>query len=51
MVVAGSLLLFCGKMGAGKSTEAKKIALERNAVLISEDDWLATLYPDQIKSF
>lgn len=51
MVVAGSLLLFCCKMGAGKSTEAKKIALERNAVLISEDDWLATLYPDQIKSF
>ena len=51
MTTIGSLLLFCGKMGAGKSTEAKKIALKRNAVLISEDDWLTKLYSDQIKSF
>jgi len=38
-------------MGAGKSTKSKSVALERNAVLISEDEWLAKLYPDQIRSF
>lgn len=47
----GSLIFFCGKMGAGKSTLSKKIAVERNAVLISEDDWLESLYPRQIASF
>jgi len=38
-------------MGAGKSTKSKSVAIERNAVLISEDEWLAKLYPDQITSF
>ncbi|WP_448569975.1 AAA family ATPase [Thalassotalea ganghwensis] len=47
----GDLVLFCGKMGAGKSTNAKSVALNRNAVLISEDEWLAMLYPEQIHSF
>jgi predicted kinase len=47
----GTLIFFCGKMGAGKSTESKQLALDRNAVLISEDAWLASLYPDQIESF
>jgi adenylate kinase family enzyme len=47
----GALIFFCGKMGAGKSTKSKQVALDRNAVLISEDEWLAALYPDQIASF
>lgn len=47
----GTLILFTGKMGAGKSTKAEKIAQERNAVLISEDAWLAALYPNQITAF
>ena len=47
----GTLIFFCGKMGAGKSTKSKQLALDRNAVLISEDAWLASLYPDQIESF
>ena len=47
----GVLIFFCGKMGAGKSTESKKVATERNAVLISEDEWLSELYPNQITSF
>lgn len=38
-------------MGAGKTTKSKQVVVERNAVLVSEDDWLATLYPHQIKSF
>ncbi len=46
----GTLVFFCGKMGAGKSTLARKVSRERNAVLLSEDEWLAALYPDQIKS-
>ena len=47
----GTLILFSGKMGAGKSTESKRVSQERNAVLISEDEWLSKLYPDQITSF
>lgn len=35
-------------MGAGKSTKAREIATEQNAVLLSEDEWLAALYPNQI---
>lgn len=31
----GTLTYFCGKMGAGKLTESKKVSVERNAVLIS----------------
>lgn len=38
-------------MGAGKSTISGVVAAERNAVLISEDEWLSTLYPEQILSF
>ncbi|NMR27509.1 ATP-binding protein [Pseudoalteromonas sp. NEC-BIFX-2020_015] len=51
MTTIGSLLLFCGKMGAGKSTVAKRVADARNAVLLSEDEWLNALYPEQIKVF
>lgn len=35
-------------MAAGKSTLAKKLSRDANALLLSEDDLLATLYPDQI---
>lgn len=51
MIITGALIFFCGKMGAGKSTKSKKFALENNAVLISEDEWLSILYPQQIESF
>jgi len=47
----GTLTFFCGKMGAGKSIKSKVLAAENNAVLISEDDWLSTLYPNQIHTF
>ena len=47
----GTLIFFCGKMGAGKSTQSKKIACDRNAVLVSEDEWLESLYPGQISTF
>jgi predicted kinase len=44
------LIFFCGKMGAGKSTLAQAIAQERGALLLSEDEWLAQLYPQQVAS-
>lgn len=50
-MASGTLIFFCGKMGAGKSTRSKQIAAERNAVLFSEDDWLASLYPGKIATF
>ena len=34
----GVLIFFCAKMGAGKSTKSKELALENNAVLLSEDE-------------
>ena len=46
----GTLIFFCGKMGAGKSTLAKRLAEEKGAVLISEDDLLSKLYAEKIKS-
>lgn len=45
------LVLLCGKMGAGKSTKSSELVKERNAVLLSEDEWLESLYPCQIRSF
>jgi len=50
-VQIGTLILFSGKMGAGKSTISKQVSQERNAVLISEDEWLSILYPNQITTF
>jgi len=51
MKTKGSLIFFCAKMGAGKSIKSKLLAEEENAVLISEDEWLSLLYPNQITSF
>jgi len=47
----GKLTFFCGKMGAGKSTKSKVLAVESNALLISEDEWLSAHFPNQIKTF
>lgn len=46
----GTLTFFCGKMGAGKSTKAIETAQKSNAVLLSEDEWLVSLYPNKISS-
>ena len=46
----GSLTFFCGKMGAGKTTKSREISQARNAVLLSEDEWLSSLYPNSIKT-
>jgi predicted kinase len=43
-----TLHLFCGKMAAGKSTLARQLAKQHNAILLIEDDWLSKLYPEEI---
>lgn len=44
------LIFLCGKMGAGKSTTSIQLAKDRNAILLSEDIWLETLYPAKIQN-
>lgn len=51
MTSCGTLIFFCGKMAAGKSTLAREIAARRGAVLICEDEWLATLSPGEVECF
>ncbi len=47
----GTLHFLIGKMGAGKSTYSKKLAVDTGYILISEDKWLAQLFPDEINNF
>ncbi|MDQ0607068.1 putative kinase [Variovorax sp. W1I1] len=42
------LHMVCGKIGAGKSTLTRRLADAPATVLISEDAWLAALYPGEI---
>lgn len=44
------LHLMCGKIASGKSTLAKALVEEHAAILMSEDRWLAALYPEEIRS-
>jgi adenylate kinase family enzyme len=44
----GKLIFLTGKMGAGKSTYAKKILKEDTSILLSEDYLLSSLYPNEI---
>lgn len=46
-----TLHFICGKLGSGKTTLAKEIADQQNAIFISEDIWLSQLFPDAIKTF
>ena len=50
MMNKGILTFFCGKMGAGKSTKSSAIAKDRNAVLLSEDEWLESVFPNKVRS-
>lgn len=45
---SGTLYFLCGKMAAGKSTLAKELAARGDAILFSEDEFLATLFPGEI---
>lgn len=42
--------MLCGKIAAGKSTLAQRLAAASATVLISEDRWLAGLFKDEMTS-
>ena len=42
------LILFCGKMAAGKSTLARELAARENAVLLVQDELVVHLFPGEI---
>lgn len=42
------LHMVCGKIASGKSTLTARLANAQRTVLISEDVWIARLYPDEI---
>lgn len=45
-----TLHLLCGKIAAGKSTLAAELGRRSRTIVISEDDWLARLYADQMST-
>ncbi len=45
-----TLQLLCGKIAAGKSTMAATLADAPATVLISEDEWLAALFSEEMSS-
>ena len=45
-----TLFVLCGKIGAGKSTLANRLATRPATVLISEDHWNSSLFPGKLKS-
>ena len=42
----GTLILVCGLPGAGKTTLARGLAAERNAIRLCPDDWIERLLAD-----
>jgi predicted kinase len=48
MGTSGKLIVLCGKMAAGKSTLARSLAHQENAVLLVQDDLLDHLFPGEI---
>jgi predicted kinase len=42
-----TLYLLCGKIAAGKSTLAKRLAAQPATLLIAQDDWMSVLFPTE----
>ena len=49
MKAEAKLYFMCGKMGAGKSTYAKQLARDQNALLLVQDELVAALFPGEIQ--
>ncbi|MCC5958963.1 MAG: ATP-binding protein [Rhodobacteraceae bacterium] len=47
---SATLHMLCGKIAAGKSTLASRLGRAHGTVLLAEDDWLNTLFSDQMRS-
>ena len=47
---APTLYLLCGKIAAGKSTLARRLAARPATLLISEDDLTSNLFADDLKT-
>lgn len=45
-----ALHLLCGKVAAGKSTLAAHLATAKNTVVLTEDEWLAALFAEDLKT-
>lgn len=48
MNTSATLIFFCGKMAAGKSTLARELAEHRTAILLVQDELLEHLFPGEI---
>src|SRR4030095_3473123 len=48
MSMRGKLIFMCGKMASGKSTLARELAAQENAVLLVQDELLNHLFPGEI---
>lgn len=48
MPTKGKLLFFCGKMASGKSTLARSLAEQHDAILFVQDEWIERLYPGAV---
>src|SRR5215475_66551 len=51
MSTSAKLIFLCGKMAAGKSTLARDLAEREEAILLVQDQFLDSLYPDEITDF
>ena len=47
---APTLYLLCGKIAAGKSTLARRLAARPATLLISEDHWTSNLFADDLRT-
>ncbi len=51
MTLAGPTLhMLCGKIAAGKSTLAARLAASPGTIVIAQDHWMARLYPEELRS-
>jgi predicted kinase len=45
-----TLHMLCGKVAAGKSTLAARLAEAPSTIVVAQDPWMAALYPDELRS-
>jgi len=45
-----TLHLLCGKIAAGKSSLAASLSKGAKSIVVSQDRWMASLYPNEIKT-